>query len=132
MLLPFVNMVNEFCVNHKGHALVEQVEKSVKKLLDLTDVVASKASNPDEVNGTGVDYLMFAGYTAFAYFWAQAAVISQTALDNGTSEADFYKAKLATAKFYFSKLLPRTATLELTIKAGVEDLMAIDDAHFSF
>ena len=132
ILLPFVNMVNEFCVNHKGHALVAQVEKSVKKLLDLTDVVASKASNPDEVNGTGVDYLMFAGYTALAYFWAQAAVISQTALDNGTSEADFYKAKLATAKFYFSKLLPRTATLELTIKAGVEDLMAIDDAHFSF
>ena len=132
ILLPFINQVKAFCAKNKGHTLADQVEKSVEKLLELTDVVATKASNPDEINGVGVDYLMFAGYTVLAYFWAQSSVISQSSLDAGTSEKGFYKAKIATANFYFSKLLPRTATLELTIKAGVEDLMAIEDEHFCF
>jgi len=132
MLLPFVNQVKEFCANHKDSHLAKPVEQSINKLLELTDVVAKKASNPDEINGIGVDYLMFAGYTVLAYFWAQSSVISQSALDAGTNEQDFYKAKIATANFYFSKLLPRTATLELTIKAGVKDLMAINDEHFIF
>ncbi len=132
ILMPFVNMVKEFCGKHKGHALIDQVEQRINRLLELTDVVASKANNPDEINGVGVDYLMFSGYTVLSYFWAQAAVIAQAAINENHAEKDFYNAKLATAKFYFSKILPRTAALSLTIKAGSEDLMTIKDEHFSF
>ena len=133
VMQPFVQKIQAFCAQNVGNNLVAQLERSLYKLLELTDVIAGKADkNPDEVNAVGVDYLMFAGYTFMAYFWARAALVAENTINEGSEDIDFYQAKLATAKFYFSKLLPRTATLELTIKAGAEDLMRIDDDAFSF
>ena len=46
-----------------------------------------------------------------------------------TGDTDpFYVAKLQTARFYFAKLLPETATLMRTARAGVEPLMDTDAA----
>jgi hypothetical protein len=42
----------------------------------------------------------------------------------------FYVAKLATARFYFAKLLPETASLIRSARAGAEPLMALDAALF--
>jgi hypothetical protein len=42
----------------------------------------------------------------------------------------FYAAKLATARFYFAKLLPETASLIRSARAGVAPLMAMEEAHF--
>ncbi len=130
ILQPFVNQVRDFCELNSEHDLVKQVGDALDKLLEITDFIGAKASNPDEVNGAGVDYIMFAGYTVFAYFWARAAVIAQARINAGTDETAFYQAKLATAEFYFSKLLPRTESLALTIKAGSDCLMNIDDDAF--
>ncbi len=132
VMLPFVEQVNSFCAENKEHPLAKQTRLALNTLLDITDVVASKASNPDEINGVGVDYLMFAGYTVFAYFWAKAALISEEKIKGKATDSDFYQAKIATANFYFAKILPRTHTLEATIKAGSNTLMAINDNEFSF
>ena len=132
VMLPFVKQVESFCAINQGNALADNVQKSLTTLLELTDTVAGKASNPDEINGAGVDYLMFAGYTVFAYFWAKAAIVSEEKLQVNASDKDFYQTKLASANFYFEKILPRTHTLEATIKAGSDTLMAISDNHFSF
>jgi hypothetical protein len=42
----------------------------------------------------------------------------------------FYKAKLHTARFYFAKLLPETAGLMRSARAGLAPLMAMDEALF--
>ncbi|HEY6353144.1 MAG TPA: acyl-CoA dehydrogenase C-terminal domain-containing protein, partial [Burkholderiaceae bacterium] len=42
----------------------------------------------------------------------------------------FYAAKLATARFYFAKLLPETAALIRSARAGLAPLMAMDEALF--
>ena len=42
----------------------------------------------------------------------------------------FYTAKLATARFYFAKLLPETAGLIRSARAGLAPLMAMDEALF--
>jgi hypothetical protein len=42
----------------------------------------------------------------------------------------FYTAKLHTARFYFAKLLPETAGLIRTARAGLAPLMAMDEALF--
>jgi hypothetical protein len=42
----------------------------------------------------------------------------------------FYTAKLHTARFYFAKLLPETAGLIRSARAGVAPLMAMDEALF--
>ncbi|HEY1132689.1 MAG TPA: acyl-CoA dehydrogenase C-terminal domain-containing protein [Roseateles sp.] len=98
------------------------------KVNKLTQEIGMKAfGNPDEVGAAAVDYLRVVGHMTFAYFFAQAAKI---ALDKKDSGDPFYTAKLATARFYFAKLLPETATLIRTCRAGLAPLMELDEALF--
>ncbi|PZP35805.1 MAG: acyl-CoA dehydrogenase [Roseateles depolymerans] len=98
------------------------------KVNKLTQEVGMKAfGNPDEVGAAAVDYLRVVGHMTFAYFFAQAAKI---ALDKKDGGDPFYTAKLATARFYFAKLLPETASLIRTCRAGLAPLMEMDEALF--
>jgi hypothetical protein len=74
-----------------------------------------------------VDYLRVCGHLVFAYFWARMAKI---ALAQQASGDPFYVAKLATARFYFAKLLPETAMLIRTARAGAKPMMELDEALF--
>ena len=78
-----------------------------------------------------VDYLRVVGHLVFAYFWARMA---QVALDRIQADGDavdpFYRAKLHTARFYFAKLLPETASLIRTARSGPASLMAMDESLF--
>ncbi|WP_207934903.1 acyl-CoA dehydrogenase C-terminal domain-containing protein, partial [Pseudomonas aeruginosa] len=85
----------------------------------------------DEVGAASVDYLMFSGYVTLAYFWLRIALVAREKLDAGSGEAAFYEAKLATADFYFSRLLPRTAAHAAAIQAGAAGLMSLSAEQFS-
>jgi hypothetical protein len=52
------------------------------------------------------------------------------ALAKQDSGDPFYTAKLATARFYFAKLLPETAGLIRSARAGLKPLMELDAALF--
>jgi hypothetical protein len=67
------------------------------------------------------------GHLVFAFLWAKMAKV---ALEKESSGDPFYVAKLATARFYFAKLLPETAALIRSARAGAEPLMALDAALF--
>jgi len=98
------------------------------KLTKLTTELGMKAfGNQDEVGAAAVDYLRVAGHLVFAYFWARMAKV---ALEKQGSGDPFYKAKLATARFYFAKLLPETASLIRTARAGLKPLMEMEEALF--
>ena len=88
--------------------------------------------NREEVGSASVDYLMYSGYVTLAYLWAKMAKVAQEALANGTSEEDYYKAKLATAKFYFARVLPRTKAHAASMLAGADSVMDLEEAHFAF
>jgi len=92
----------------------------------------SAMKDRNEVGSASVDYLMYSGYVTLAYLWAKMAKASQVALANGSSEEDFYKAKLTTARFYFSRILPRTKTHAEGMVAGADTLMDLDVEHFQF
>jgi alkylation response protein AidB-like acyl-CoA dehydrogenase len=98
------------------------------KVNKLTQEIGMKAmGNADEVGAAAVDYLRVVGHMTFAYFFAQAAKIALAKKDSGDP---FYTAKLATARFYFAKLLPETATLIRTCRAGLAPLMEMEEALF--
>jgi hypothetical protein len=98
------------------------------KLSKLTTELGMKAfGNADEVGAAAVDYLRVAGHVVFAYFWARMAKV---ALDKQNTGDPFYTAKLATARFYYAKLLPETAGLIRSARAGLAPLMAMDEALF--
>jgi alkylation response protein AidB-like acyl-CoA dehydrogenase len=94
------------------------------KVQKLTMEIGMKAmANPDEVGAAAVPYLRVVGHLVFAYFWARMAKI---ALEKQGAGDMFYKAKLATARFYFAKLLPETASQIRMARAGGATLMALE------
>jgi len=78
--------------------------------------------NHEEVGAAAVPYLRTVGHLVYAYLFARMAKI---ALNNKASGDSFYEAKLATAHFYFDKLLPETAMLIRQARAGSKSLMAM-------
>jgi hypothetical protein len=104
-----------------------------QKLTQLTGELGMKAmSNADEVGAAAVDYLRVVGHLVMAYFWARSAQIALVKLAVAEEEAQrpdpFYQAKLQTARFYFTRLMPETSSLMRRIRAGSEVLMDTDAA----
>ena len=95
-----------------------------EKLVKLTTEIGGKAAaDPEEMGAAAVPYLRVAGHLVYAYFFARMAKIS---LDKAAAGDRFYQDKLATARFYFARLLPETAMLIRQALSGAASLMAID------
>ena len=117
------------------HGTDEAMQEFVNPLADLGDKVTKLTTelgmkafaNADEVGAAAVDYLRVCGHLVFAYFWARMALVALQKKDSGDP---FYTAKLHTARFYFAKLLPETASLIRTARAGLAPLMAMEEALF--
>ncbi len=103
-----------------------------EKVQKLTMEIGMKAmANPDEVGAASVPYLRVVGHLVFAYFWAQSARIALKRIaEEGDRVDPFYRSKLATARFYFAKLLPETAAQIRTARAGAKPMMDMDEAWF--
>jgi hypothetical protein len=98
------------------------------KLTKLTMEVGMKAfKSPDEVGAAAVPYLRVVGHLVYAYFFARMAKIALQKLDSGDS---FYKAKLATARFYYARLLPETAMLIRQARSGAANLLDLEAELF--
>ncbi|MBI6951161.1 MULTISPECIES: acyl-CoA dehydrogenase C-terminal domain-containing protein [unclassified Pseudomonas] len=100
---------------------------SLDQLDELTNWVLDQAKgNPNEIGAASVEYLHAFGYVAYAYMWALMARAAKA----GEGDADFYGAKLGTARFYFARLLPRVHSLAASVRAGSESLYLLDAAQF--
>ncbi len=117
----------------------EAMQEFINPLADLGDKVTKLTTelgmkafgNADEVGAAAVDYLRVMGHLCFAYFWARMAKVALEKQANAATAGDlFYTAKLHTARFYYAKLLPETASLIRTARAGLAPLMAMDEALF--
>ena len=98
------------------------------KVAKLTMEIGMKAmQNPDEAGAAAVPYLRVVGHLVYSYFFAQMAKIALEKNDAAEAAGDsFYKAKLATARFYFARLQPETAMLIRQARSGSDNLMALD------
>ena len=120
--------VDEEGTNEAMQEFVNPLADLGEKLTKLTTEIGMKAfANADEVGSAAVDYLRICGHLVFAYLWARMAKV---ALAKQNSGDPFYKAKLATARFYYAKLLPETASLIRSARAGAKTLMDVEEAYF--
>jgi len=103
-----------------------------EKVQKLTMEIGLKAmQNADEAGAAAVDYLRIVGHLVFAYFWARMARLALARIAADGAEVDpFYVAKLATARFYFQRLLPETAFHIRAARAGAGSLMALAAEQF--
>ncbi len=112
-------------------AFVQPVAKAFAKLQQATAVIASKGlKDPEEAAAAATDYLRLFGLVALGWMWIMMAKAATAKLAAGEGNAAFYDAKLKTARFYMAKLLPQTNALFITIMAGAQPLMEMDDAVF--
>ncbi|MCK7550703.1 MULTISPECIES: acyl-CoA dehydrogenase C-terminal domain-containing protein [Marinobacter] len=87
----------------------------------------------DMVSAAANDFLMYSGYVFMAYIWARQAAVAADKLDNGGDDAEaFYKAKLATAEFYYERLLPRAQAHATSMLSPSKNLMQLDAEDMSF
>jgi hypothetical protein len=98
-----------------------------KEWSELTQEIARRAQgNAEEIGAAAVDYLFYSGYVALAYCWAR----SVAALADCAHGEDFKESKRHTARFYFTRILPRIHAHGAAIRAGAETLMAMPESQF--
>jgi hypothetical protein len=66
-----------------------------------------------------------AGQVCLGLMWARMARAALAALDAGTGDPAFCRAKLATGRYYMARHLPATALHLARIKTGAGPVMAL-------
>jgi alkylation response protein AidB-like acyl-CoA dehydrogenase len=136
-LRAFTDQIDAFCTEHAQTAelkeFVSVLAPLVKEWHDLVGQILQRAmKNPDEAGAASYDFLSYSGYVVYAFLFARMAAVSHVKLKAGVPDANFYSAKLHTARFFYQRLLPRTRGLIPTMLSGAGNLMELEDAHFSF
>ncbi|SFP62336.1 Acyl-CoA dehydrogenase [Ectopseudomonas composti] len=107
-----------------GERLIEALER----LEAVSGWLLEQAkADPNSVGAASVEYLHLFGYVAYAYMWARMAAVAQS---KRSEDQAFYGGKLATAEFFFARLLPRTLSLEASIRGGSSSLYGLAAEQF--
>lgn len=142
-LKAFSKEILMFCKDHsmlsdnvqkkRMHKFIWPLSKEVALWQQYTLRLALKVKKDRDVLGSAsVDYLMYSGYIFMAYMFAKMAQAANHKLTLGEGDKAFYKAKVKTAEFYFSRIFPRTKTLAKTMMANPKSLMQIDEEDMAF
>ncbi len=131
----FMKQVAAFCQQEQAEAvapLVVGVQQSLQLWQSVTEEVGAKAMAGDKnaIGAAAYDYLMIAGYATLAYFLVRGAAVAAQALEQGSGDSDFYRAKIANARFYCERLLPRAQALASSIRSGADNLMDMGEGVF--
>lgn len=127
LLRSFFHPCQEFIDENKEIEVMAEFTKplyqGLKSLRQASLWIAQKAlANKEEVGAAASDYLRMFSLVVIGFIWAKSAKIALEALENGTSEKEFYETKLATARFFLNRVLPEHFSLLAKITAGVKNL----------
>ena len=129
----YMKSVSDFVAERRGNPdldeFVEPLQAALERLAQATRWLNEAArEDPDEIGAASYDYLRLLALVAFGRMWAQSAEI---ALANQEGDnTGFYRAKLATARFFVRRLLPNTASLLATLSAGADAVMELEAEAF--
>jgi alkylation response protein AidB-like acyl-CoA dehydrogenase len=129
---PAAAFIDSHGADPKIGALVQAFARNFGALQLATGFIAQKGlSDPEEAGAASSDYLRMFGMVALGFMWLRAAKVAADKLpDASGEEAAFYRAKLATARFFIERLLPPAGALLYVIKAGKAPVMGLEDAAF--
>ena len=100
---------------------------AVSRLRKSTDtLLAALASAPDRAMAVSVPFLKLCGLTIGGWLMARAADVAAHKLAGGASDREFLEAKLASAHFYATQVLPQVFTLEYIVSHGSEAVVGTD------
>ena len=99
------------------------VAEALGALQRTTAAVMGRAQkNPEEIGAAAAEYLRMFGLVATGWMWVRVARVAAGKGDERNA------ARLATARFYVTRLLPQVSALATQIAAGSASVMALDPA----
>lgn len=109
----------------------DPLEKAADRLKNTTAwVYQHMAADPVEAGAASVDYLHMFALTAMAWSWAGQARVAVKALAEQDENQRFYRAKIETARFFMTRMLPEITSLDEKIRAGAAPLMSLPADDF--
>ncbi|HWD32257.1 MAG TPA: acyl-CoA dehydrogenase C-terminal domain-containing protein [Pseudomonas sp.] len=125
-LAEFSGQIRRFCEGDTAYR--EPLLKATADLEHLSQWLCEQArEDANAVGAASVEYLQLFGYVAYAYMWARMDAVAEA---NLAQDPAFYSAKRASAAFFFARLLPRTLSLQTSIRAGSDALFALAAEQF--
>lgn len=126
---PVQSWIDSHAADAKLQGFVLPLSKAFGRLQLATGQIAQAGlKNPNEAGAASAEYLKLFALVALAYLWAQMASIALT--KEAQDDSGFYKAKLATATFFFERVLPQTGALFASIMAGSATMMDFPEDAF--
>ncbi|KPF47224.1 acyl-CoA dehydrogenase C-terminal domain-containing protein [Rhizobium sp. AAP43] len=120
--------IGDFCEENRSDENLTAFTKSLKK--GLNDLQAATMwfmqnamAKPDNAGAGSTDYMHLFGLVVLGYMWAKMAKAANDNLASGSGDADYYKNKLLTGRFYMEKVMPETALRKARIETGADSLM---------
>jgi alkylation response protein AidB-like acyl-CoA dehydrogenase len=98
----------------------------LRKSLDA--LLAVLATAPDRAMAVSVPFLKLCALTLGGWLLARGADIAARKLEAGAGDREFFAAKIATAHFYATQVLPQTLALEQIVIHGGEAVTGTDAA----
>lgn len=99
------------------------LHEAINLLDGVTDYLCAEAEDDaDTVSAAAVEYLQLFGYVACGWLWVRMVLASAASGDEA-----LHAAKLASARFYFARVLPRIHGLDASLRAGSTSLMSDAD-----
>ena len=128
---PVYDYIQKNQSNHELQEFVLPLAKYFAKLQQATAIIAEKGmANPDEAAAASTDYLRMFALVALGYMWVQMVEKAINAKDTGKYSDEFLDAKIHTARFFFSRMLPEADYKFKAILSGAENLMNIKAESF--
>jgi alkylation response protein AidB-like acyl-CoA dehydrogenase len=135
----FTALLAKFAMDHMTHAKMRRYATELAKLAAEWNVLTVRImlmarKDREVVSSASHHFLMYSGYVTMAYFWARMASVASQKLaqENGGENAEFYKAKIATARFYFDHLLPRARGHASSMTKPSRSMTKLPAEHFVF
>ncbi|QFS89097.1 MULTISPECIES: acyl-CoA dehydrogenase C-terminal domain-containing protein [unclassified Marinobacter] len=125
----------------RKHLTNKQLRPMAIELLKLTAqwnlltvrVMLAARKDRDVVSAAAHDFLMYSGYVTMAYMWLRQSAVAADKLENGGDESEaFYQTKLATAEFYYERLLPRAQAHATSMLSPTRNLMQVEPDNMAF
>lgn len=112
-------------------AIGTQLAAGVQAMGDAVDhLVSIGKGDARAVYAGSVPYLMLCGTVLAGWQMARAAQSAREQLNAGQGDADFLKAKIATARFYADHVLSRAVALRSAVVGGAAGTLALEEAMF--
>ncbi len=135
-LMLFAEMVNGEIASAKEiealKPLAEKLEKAGNEVQAATMwLMQNGMQKPDNAGAGAVPYMHLMGIVTLGYMWLKMARAAYDALQNGSSDSQFYEAKMTTARYYMDRYLPEAGALRRKLETGADSMMELPAEAFA-